>query len=96
MITKSWPGDIGSVRERGLLILSIRHHSWTASVGNSGPRNKVEYVTVSANCGLWDGVSERCSHEFEGWAYRIVHVYKGGLSISSCRSPPSLKYSKHY
>lgn len=94
MITKSWPGDIGSVRERGLILSVITHG--TASVGNSGPRNKVEYVTVSANCGLWDGVSERCSHQFEGWACRIVHVYKGGLSISSCRSPPSLKYSKHY
>lgn len=30
MITKSWPGDIGSVRERGLILSVITHgqHPW--------------------------------------------------------------------
>lgn len=55
----------------------------------------MEYVTLSVSCcGLWYGVSDRYSHEFEGWALEQFTVYKGGLSIFSRRSPlPLLKYS---
>lgn len=60
MIMKLWLGDIGFVWERGFILFVIIYG--IVFVGNFGFRNKVEYVIVFVNCGLWDGVSEWCSY----------------------------------